>query len=43
MEKRAQVGFGDSEAGSPAGGRVSKLGYGVRGSGEGDQERGRQA
>ena len=43
VEKRAQVGFGDSEAGSPAGGRVSTLGYGVRGGREGDQERGRQA
>lgn len=37
--ERAQVGFGDSEAGSPAGGRVSKLGYGVRGRWGGDQER----
>ena len=43
MEKRAQVGFGDPEAGSPAEEKVSKLGYGVRGRGEGERERGRQA
>lgn len=43
VEKRAQVGFGDPKEGSPAGERVSKLGYGVMGGGEGDQERGRQA
>ena len=43
VEKRAQVGFGDPEAGSPAEEKVSKLGYGVRGRGEGERERGRQA
>lgn len=35
VEKRAQVGFGDPEAGSPAEEKVSKLGYGVRGRGQG--------
>lgn len=40
MEKRAQVGFGDPEAGSPAEEKVSKLGYGVRGRGQGERKAG---
>ena len=39
VEKRAQVGFGDPEAGSPAEGKVSRLGYGV---GAGGREIGRE-